>query len=136
MSQTNKELVTRAEDAWNEGNLEEALGYFADDYTERTPMPGLPPGKEGLKLLLGSFRTAFPDGHVTIDLMIAEDDLVCYHSTARGTHEGEFLGMAPTGRRVEVGALHVHRVRDGKIVEHWAVRDDLALMKQLGVISG
>ncbi|MDX6683521.1 MAG: hypothetical protein QOG94_3560 [Solirubrobacteraceae bacterium] len=136
MSQQNKDLVTRAEDAWNEGNLDEAFDYFADDYTENTPFPGLPPTKEGLKFLLTSFRKAFPDGHVTIDLMIAEGDLVSYYSTARGTHTGEFMGTAPTGRSVEVGALHIHRIRDGKIVEHWGHNDQAGMMRQLGIAPG
>lgn len=137
-TERNKAVVTRAEDAWNEGILDEAFSYFADGYKDRTPppMPGLPQGKQGLMVLLRAFREAFPDGEVTIDVMIAEGDLVCYHSTARGTHEGEFLGIAPTGRSVEVGAIHIHRVVDGKIVEHWGRSDQLALMRQLGVAPG
>ena len=132
-AQENKEFVRRSEEAWNEGNLEEAFDHFADDYRENTPFPGLPPNKEGLKALLTAFRNAFPDAHVTIDLMVAEDDLVSYHSTARGTHTGEFMGIPPTGRQVEVGAIHIHRLADGKIVEHWGRSDQIGLMRQLGV---
>lgn len=133
MSEHNKQLVTMAEDAWNAGELDEAFGYFADDYVEHTPFPGLPATKDGLKTLLSSFREAFPDGHVTIDMMIAEGDLVCYYSTARGTHTGAFMGMPPTGRYVEVGAVHIHRVVDGKIVEHWGHNDQAGMMRQLGI---
>ena len=132
----NKQLVRESEEAWNAGRLEDAFAYFADDYRENTPFPGLPPTKEGLKVLLSSFRNAFPDGHVTIDVIVAEGDLVCYHSTARGTHRGEFMGMAPTGRRVEVGAIHIHRLADGKIIEHWGRSDQLGLMSQLGIAPG
>jgi 3-hydroxyisobutyrate dehydrogenase len=137
-TERNKAIVARAEEAWNEGDLDEAFGYFADDYRENTPfpMPGLHPDKRGLTTLLRAFRNAFPDGHVTIDAMVAEGDLVCYHSTARGTHTGEFMGIAPTGRSVEVGAIHIHRIAGGKIVEHWGRSDQLALMRQLGVAPG
>lgn len=129
----NKELVRDSEEAWNEGRLDDAFEYFADNYKENTPFPGLPPNKEGLKVLLSSFREAFPDAHVTIDVMVAEGDLVCYHSTARGTHTGQFMALAPTGRPVEVGAIHIHRLTDGKIVEHWGRSDQLGLMAQLGM---
>jgi steroid delta-isomerase-like uncharacterized protein len=132
----NKQLVRESEEAWNEGRLEDAFNYFADDYRENTPFPGLPPNKEGLTKLLSAFRQAFPDAHVTIDVMVAEDDLVCYHSTARGTHDGDFMGMAPTGRKVEVGAIHIHRLSDGKIIEHWGRSDQVGLMQQLGVTPG
>jgi len=134
-TERNKAIVLRAEEAWNEGALDEAFSYFADDYRENThfPMPGLRPDKSGLTTLLTAFRNAFPDGHVTIDVMVAEGDLVCYHSTARGTHSGEFMGIAPTGRPVEVGAIHIHRLAGGKIVEHWGRNDQLGLMRQLGI---
>jgi 3-hydroxyisobutyrate dehydrogenase len=137
-AERNKAIVIRAEEAWNEGELDEAFSYFADDYRENThfPMPGLQPDKEGLTTLLSAFRNAFPDGHVTIDVMVAEDDLVCYHSTARGTHTGEFMGIAATGRPVEVGAIHIHRLAGGKIVEHWGRNDQLGLMRQLGINPG
>jgi steroid delta-isomerase-like uncharacterized protein len=134
-TERNKAIVTRAEEAWNEGALDDAFALFADDYRDHTglPMPGLEPDKQGLMTLLRAFREGFPDGHVTIDLMAADGDLVCYHSTARGTHTGSFMGVPPTGRTVEVGAIHIHRLSGGKIVEHWGRSDQLALMRQLGV---
>ncbi len=137
-TERNKAIVTRAEEAWNEGALDEAFALFADDYRDHTglPMPGLEPNKQGLMTLLTGFREGFPNGHVTIDLMAAEGDLVCYHSTARGRHTGPFMGIPPTGRTVEVGAIHIHRLSRGRIVEHWGRSDQLALMRQLGVAPG
>lgn len=134
MMTDNKHVVQAAEDAWNDGDLDRAFSYFAPDYVERTPFPGLPPTKEGVQQLLTAFRNAFPDGHVTVDLMMAEGDLVAYHSTARGTHTGAFMGMPATGNSVEVRAIHIHRVKDGRIVEHWGQADSLGLMQQLGAV--
>ncbi|MDQ1648913.1 MAG: hypothetical protein QOG60_970 [Frankiaceae bacterium] len=132
--QENKRIVQDAEDAWNEGDLNRAFGYFDPQYVENTPFPGLPPTKDGLRSLLTSFRDAFPDGHVTINLIVAEGDLVTYHSTARGTHSGNFMGVEPTGNNITVDAIHIHRVRNGRIVEHWGQSDSLGLMRQLGAL--
>jgi predicted ester cyclase len=132
----NKRIVREAEDAWNAGDLDRAFGYFSPDYVENSPFPGLPPTIDGVKQLLTAFRGAFPDGHVTIDLMVAEGDTVAYHSTARGTHQAEFMGIQPTYRSVEVAAIHMHRLADGLIVEHWGQSDSLGLMRQLGQMPG
>ena len=67
--------------------------------------------------------------------MIAEGETVVLRCTFTGTHEGEFMGIPPTGRRIEVGEIHIYRLEDGKAVEHRVGRDDLGAMRQLGVIA-
>jgi predicted ester cyclase len=80
------------------------------------------------------FRAAFPDGVMTIEDMIAEGDKVATRKTYRGTHQGQFLGIPPTGRHISVGLIDMMRLVDGKVVEHWNVGDDLSMLQQLGVL--
>jgi predicted ester cyclase len=96
--------------------------------------PGLPPGREGLKLFISVFHAAFPDGHLTIDQMIAEGDTVATRLTFHGTHTGEFQGIAPTGKKVTIPALDMARFESGKLVEHWGGPNQMSLLQQLGVI--
>jgi predicted ester cyclase len=96
--------------------------------------PGLPPGREGLKAFVGAFHAAFPDGHLTIDQMIAEGDTVATRLTFHGTHTHEFMGIAATGKKVTVPALDMARFEGGKLVEHWGGPDQMSLLQQLGVI--
>jgi len=93
-------------------------------------------GTEGVKRVVGGSRAAMPDQKWTNEMVIAEGDLVVIHGVREATWQAEsFRGVAtPKGKRIAVELVHVFRVRDGKIVEHWAVRDDLGLMKQLGVV--
>jgi predicted ester cyclase len=96
-----------------------------------------PPGmtdREGGKQYLGGFLNGFPDCQFTIDDMIAEGDQVVTKKTFTGTHEGDFAGISPTGKRVTLQFVDIMRVRDGRIVEHWLSMDQLSFMQQLGVI--
>jgi predicted ester cyclase len=96
-----------------------------------------PPGmtdREGSKQYLGGFLKGFPDCRFTIDDMIAEGDQVVTKKTFSGTHEGEFAGIAPTGKHVSLQFVDIMRLRDGRIVEHWLSMDQLSFMQQLGVI--
>ncbi len=79
------------------------------------------------------FRAAFPDWHSELHLLIAEDDLVAEVFTASGTHRGEMMGVAPTGRELSLQGINVFRVRDGRITERWGRLDDLGFVQQLGV---
>jgi predicted ester cyclase len=79
-------------------------------------------------------RSAFPDVHYTVENAVAEGDLAAGHVTVRGTHQGEFLGVAPTGREVTWTETYVGRFEHGKLVEHWGDSDDLGLMQQIGAV--
>ncbi len=134
MAEDNKSIMRRAYDEiLNEGNIDVADEVIAEDMTEHEQFPGLEPGREGFKGFVTMFREAFPDLQVTVEDMIAEDDKVAARVTMRGTHQGKFLGIDPTGNQIEVPVVDIVRFADGMAVEHWAVTDNMAMMVQLGV---
>lgn len=136
MTEDNKSIMRRAYDEiLNEGNLDVADEIIAEDMTEHEQFPGLEPGREGFKGFVTMFREAFPDLQVTVEDMIAEDDKVAARVTMRGTHQGKFLGIPPSGNRIEVPVVDIVRFADGMGVEHWGVTDNMAMMVQLGVAS-
>jgi predicted ester cyclase len=119
------------------GNLAVIDELCSADCVNHSAVPEARIGAEGVKRVVGFSRSAMPDQRWTNELIVAEGDLVVIHGIREATWQAEsFRGVAtPKGKRVAVELVHIFRVRDGKIVEHWAVRDDLALMKQLGVIG-
>ena len=122
------------EEAINQKHLA-VLDEIADaNYVSHSFPPGLPPGREGLKAFISAFHTAFPDGHLSIDQMIAEGETVATRLTFRGTHTGNFLSIPATGKQVAVPALDMARYANGKLVEHWGGPDQMSLMQQLGVV--
>ena len=80
-------------------------------------------------------RTAFPDIRITAEDMVAEGDKVACRGTFSGTHKGEFMGIAATGKQINVGVIEILRIVGGKMVEHWNIVDNLGMMQQLGVVS-
>jgi steroid delta-isomerase-like uncharacterized protein len=136
MSEKNKALVARIPlEAFNQGKLEVIDEVIADNSIDHGEIPpGMPPGKEGIKLLVKALRSAFPDLKITLDLQVAEGDLVVHHATTNGTMKGEFAGMPPSGKTATWESIHITRVKDGKIVEHWQVQDQLGMLQQLGFI--
>jgi steroid delta-isomerase-like uncharacterized protein len=136
VTEDNKSIMRRAYDEiLNEGRLDVADEIIAEDMTEHEQFPGLEPGREGFKSFVTMFREAFPDLQVTVEDMIAEDDKVAARVTMRGTHQGKFLGIPPSGNRIEVPVVDIVRFADGMGVEHWGVTDNMAMMVQLGVAS-
>ena len=93
-------------------------------------------GPEGFKQFVTMGITAFPDCRVTIEDLIAEGDRVVDRFTFRGTHRGDFMGIAPTGKQVEFSGIVICRFEGGKEVEVWEVNDQFGMMQQLGVIPG
>ncbi len=135
MSQENKALFERIiEEVFSQGNLAVADEIIAPDFIENDPMPGQEPGLAGVKAMVGVFRTAFPDIHITIEDLIAEGDKVVGRVTTHGTHQGQFEGIAPTGKQVTVKEIHIVRIANGKAVEHWGIEDSLGMMQQLGAV--
>jgi steroid delta-isomerase-like uncharacterized protein len=108
-----------------------ADSFFAPGFVSHNNPPGFPPGVEGVKRFFSMFRDAFPDVEVQIDEMVAEGDRVAVATTFTGTHDGELMGVAPTGRRVSVTGIDIVRVADGQIVEHRGLTDIVGLMRQL-----
>lgn len=95
---------------------------------------GIAPGLEVVKQWFTTFATAFPDGHTTIEDVVAEEDRVVVRTTFTGTHQAEMQGIPATGKRVSMPGIIIFRMDNGKIAEGWLVNDSLGLMQQLGVI--
>ena len=136
MTEENKALYRRfVEEVFNGKDLSVIDELVAEDFTEHSqPPPGVPPGAEGLKRIFASYFRAFPDLHVAIDLLIAEDDLVAAYHTVTCTHTGDFIGIPATGKPLRVEEAHISRYADGKVVEHWIQMDMMSMMQQLGAL--
>ncbi|HEX9988675.1 MAG TPA: ester cyclase [Chloroflexia bacterium] len=129
----NKELVRRWVEAWNTNtNFEVVDQIFAADWKDRNPIPGGPQGIEGAMYFVTAFRSAFSDIHLSIDLMLSENDHVMFRWLADAVHSGPFMGMEPTGKQVNFSGITVHRVAGGKFAESVAEIDFLGLVQQLG----
>ena len=136
MSEENKAIFRRyVEEVGNEGNLDLADEIFSNYVSHQPDGSALERGPEDVKRFMGEFRSAFPDFHVTIEDQIAEGDRVATRWTMRGTHEGEFRGISPTGKQITVTGIGIFRFSDGKVVESWDNFDQLGMMQQLGVVS-
>jgi len=132
-----KDVVRRfVEEVMNGGDLEAADELVAPDHVNHDPTaPAVPPGPEGVKELIGMYRAAFPDIRFETGEMICEGDTVAHRWTFTGTHQGEMMGVEPTGRRVEVAGSEMNRVENGRISASWTVSDALGLMQQLSLTS-
>ena len=136
MSEENKAVVRRVwEEIANQGNYAVADELFAPDFVYHAPGTPELRGPEGFKQLIGMFRNAFPDLQFTVEDMIAEGDKVASRYTARGTHQGELMGLPPTGRQITEVGIVISRLVDGKLVEDWHSPDNLGLIQQLGVAT-
>lgn len=131
----NKELYRRfMTEVVNQGNMKLADDLLAPHVVEYEKLPpGYPPDIDGIKRLFSMLRVAFPDLHTTIEDQLADGDKVVARVRLRGTHRGDFLGIAPTNRTVEYEAIDISRYEDGRMVEHWGIPDYLTLLQQLGV---
>jgi steroid delta-isomerase-like uncharacterized protein len=132
----NKTISRRAdEELFNRGNLDVADELFAPSFVYHDPASGEEwRGPESVKQYAAMLRAAFPDLHQTIEDQVAEGDKVAYRWTARGTHKGKLMGIAPIGNQVTFTGTSIARLADGKIEEIWENYDALGMMQQLGVI--
>jgi steroid delta-isomerase-like uncharacterized protein len=137
VSDQNKSLSRRVlDEVWNQGNLkviDELTAPNATFYDANVP-GGKFTGPEGLRQFVQIYRGAFPDVRFTVEDQIAEGDKVCTRWTAVGTHKGELMGIAPTGKRATVTGVGIDRYQNGKFVEAWASYDMLGMLQQLGVV--
>jgi predicted ester cyclase len=123
---------------WNRGDLEAVERFFGDEFTNI--------GHRGadarvlLRQIVATWRAAFPDLHFAVDEEIVRGDAVVHRVTCSGTHTGLFKHPAvgtlpPTGRTFAVDQMHIHHVQAGRIVAHWATRNDLKMLQQLGAVA-
>jgi predicted ester cyclase len=146
-TEDNKAIVRRLhEEFWNKGNVAAIDELIAPNmvvhyhYPAHIPVPAeYHLSLEEFKQSVSHFHVTFPDYHFTIELQVAQEDLVATRGTAQGTHTGEYRGLTyksipPTGKQVTWTFTSIDRIRDGKIVEEWSNGDDLGRLQQLGVV--
>jgi len=134
----NAELIRRYFDVvWNNGDLAAIDDFFGDEFSNF--------GRRGadarglIRAIVAAWRTGFPDLRFEIEDEVVCGDAVVHRTTCTGTHRGKFEHPAvgilePTGRSFTTDHMHIHRVRDGRIVQHWGTRNDLAMLQQLGAV--
>ena len=127
-------MVSVFGEAVQTGNLDLIDEYVAEDYVEHNPAPDQGPGLSGLKEMFGGFATGFPDLKTESQDIIIEGDKIVSRDTTTGTNTGEFMGMPATGKSVDFEEIHIGRVENGKMVEHWGLIDVAAMMTQLGMM--
>ena len=135
MSAEESKVIIRRwfEDLFNEGNLDVADEIVAPNHVAHDPaLPDVLSGPEGQKHVVSLYRGAFPDAHITVEHQIAEGHEVVTRWT--GTHQGEIMGVTPSGNRVEVPEITIVRVSGGKIEETWTSYDTLGMLRQIGAI--
>jgi steroid delta-isomerase-like uncharacterized protein len=135
---TNQELFRRYfDEVANGGNLDLADEIFASDYAHHDPAnPDPRPmiGPQAVKDHLTSLKTAFPDLVFDVDDMIADGDQIIVRWTARGTNTGDYFGIPPSGKPIEITGMNTWKTRDGQAIEGWVNRDDMLLLQQIGVV--
>jgi steroid delta-isomerase-like uncharacterized protein len=130
----NKALDRRMVEAWDKGNMAVMDELLAPNFVHHSAPPGVTPDREGFKQFASMLHTAFPDFRFTVEDVVAEGDKVATRATCRGTHKGEYMGIAPTGKQVTWTLIFIRRFKGGKIAEQWTESDSLGTMQQLGVV--
>ncbi len=98
------------------------------------PVPGAADSREGLRQASALYRAALPDWRSVVDVLVAEGDIVVERFTASGTHQGTLMGVPATGQTLVLQGMQMFRIEHGKIVERWGRLDELALLRQLGLV--
>jgi steroid delta-isomerase-like uncharacterized protein len=122
------------EEAFNRGNVDVVDELVADGYVEHDPMPGTPPDRDGLKAMIRGLHEAFPDFHMDVEDRIVAGDKVVERWSCTGTQDGEFMGIQPTHRHIEVRGMDISRLEDGRLAEHWTQVDMMSMLQQLGAM--
>jgi steroid delta-isomerase-like uncharacterized protein len=134
-SEENKAAVRACFQAGTDGNLDALDAIIDQAYVLHDPnAPEEVRGVDGLKELVAMYRSGVPDLRVTVEHQFTEGDYVATRFTARGTHDGEIMGLPPTGRQVSIAGITISRCRDGKIMEEWEVSDVFGLLQQIGAV--
>ena len=135
MSDTNKSIVRRwFDEIYTKKRLELMDELHAAAYTWRGPSGVTVTSRDGMRELLGVYFSAFPDLHFTVEEQMSEGDQVVTRWSARGTHSGEFDGIAPTGSSIVFTGITISRLENGRLVEEWESFDELLLMRQIGAV--
>ena len=132
---SNETTMRRLYELISAGDIDGFADHLADGFVEHEQLPGLEQSKEGVRQLFSMYRAAFPDLRMEPEDVLASGEKVVARVLATGTHQGEFLGIPATGRRIEVAVIDIMRFgEDGLVHEHWGLFDSLGMMQQLGAI--
>ncbi|MFL5871772.1 MAG: ester cyclase [Solirubrobacterales bacterium] len=136
MSEDNKRLARRVlDELFQEGNLDAAEELIHPEFVNHEAPPDNPQGPEGLKETVAWLRGLWGPMQFEVADLISHDDKVVARVVMHGRHVGEFLGRQPTGKGFATKQIHIWRIADGKVIEHWSVRDDLGQALQLGLLG-
>jgi predicted ester cyclase len=136
MSDQNKQTTRRLlEELFEKGNLEAADDLIHPQFVNHEAPPGNPQGHEGLRETVAWLRELWGPMRFEVEDEICEGDKVVARVTMHGRHVGEFLGKEPTGKEFATKQIHIWRLEDGRVIEHWSVRDDLGQALQLGLLD-
>ncbi len=133
---TNLAAQTAFGEAVNSGQLDAFDDLITTDSIDRDPAPGQAVGPQGYRDMFTELRGAFPDLHVEVAHLVADDDNVAFAYTLTGTHQGVFEGHEPTGKSFSVRGMQISRFEDGKMAERWGSTDQLGILTQLGLLPG
>ena len=135
-----EELKAKARRIWEEifpsGDVGHLAEVIAEDSVDHGARPDEPQGLAGAQQTMLWLRSVFSEQRWEIRQVVGEGEFVVVYCTLHGRHTGDLMGIPPTNREVAQDYVHIVRFSDGKVVEHWGVRDDMALMRQLGVLPG
>jgi predicted ester cyclase len=136
-TEDSKALMWRiTNEIWNEGRLELIDELIAEDLVDHVEMPGLEgSGRARYRASVELARAGFSDYQNPLDFVLAEGALAVSYGRSTGTHDGEFGGIPPTGRKVDVPTFGILRFENGQAVERWGFADNLAMMQQLGLMG-
>ena len=136
MRQHNRDVIERYfGELFNQGRVELVDELLHPDYVNHSPgSADLPRGRDGVRIVVEALRRGFPDLSFAIEDLVVGEDAVAARTTLTGTHLGDLFGIPPTGRSVRVAQMTIERFRDGRIVAHHRLTDDLSMLRQLGVL--
>jgi steroid delta-isomerase-like uncharacterized protein len=133
----NKAIVRRfVREVFAEGRADSVEELVSDGFVSHTWGPTGDAGRDYLVSAMERLSTVLDEARFTIEDMIAEDDRVAVRLTAEATQVGTFMGLSPSGKGYRIGEIHIFRIEDGKVVEHWHQYDQLGMMRQLGALPG
>ena len=137
MSEANKQLSAKFTELFTTGDQDAVDGVMSDDVVFHGATPDGPlRGRDAFKGFLAAYRRAFPGARSTVEAQVAEGDTVVTRWRARGRHDGPLGPIPATGREFETHGITIERVEDDRIAEVWVARDELGLLRQLGVAPG
>jgi len=135
MTESNKTIIHLYTEAFNNRDLSIIDEIVADNFVDHRYPPDLPPGPESVRQWFNTLFTAFPNSRALIEDVIAEEDKVAVRYQLLGTHEGDFMGLPPTGQQFSMSAINILRIVEGQLVESWKTADRLGLLQQLGLLD-